>query len=110
MPVGRGGEKRVGSEAAAGVNGGTAVTGDEGEAGGKLKTCMEGRRMGRGAGAQGREGRRPVEREDGEARGWRQDRDGGGDEWEVRWWTDWTEMRLFGESASKCDEEGGRRM
>ena len=64
MPVGRGGEKRVGSEAAAGVNGGTAVTGDEGEAGGKLKTCMEGRRMGRGAGAQGREGRRPVEWED----------------------------------------------
>jgi hypothetical protein len=68
MPVGRGGEKRVGSEAAAGVNGGTAVTGDEGEAGGKLKTCMEGRRMGRGAGAQGREGWR-------EARGGRQDGD-----------------------------------
>jgi hypothetical protein len=75
MPVGRGGEKRVGSEAAAGVNGGTAVKGDEGEAGGKLKTCMEGRRMGRGAGAQGREGWRPVEREDGEARGGRQDGD-----------------------------------
>ena len=43
MPVGRGGEERVGSEAAAGVNGGTVVTGGEGEAGGKLKTCMEGR-------------------------------------------------------------------
>ena len=41
MPVGRGGEKRVGSEAAAGVNGGTVVTGDEGESGGKLKTCMD---------------------------------------------------------------------
>ena len=58
----------MGTEAAAGVNGGTVVTGHEGEAGGKLKTFMEGRRMGRGAGAQGREGRRPVEREDGEAR------------------------------------------
>jgi len=51
------------------------VTGHEGEAGGKLKTFMEGLRMGRGAGAQGREGRRPVEREDGEARGGRQDGD-----------------------------------
>jgi hypothetical protein len=75
MPVGRGGEERVGTEAAAGVNSGTVVTGHEGEAGGKLKTFMEGRRMERGTGAQGREGRRLVERADGEARGERQDGD-----------------------------------
>ena len=46
MPVGRGGGERVGTEVAAGVNCGAVMTGHKDEAGGRLKTCIEGQRMG----------------------------------------------------------------
>ena len=44
--MGRDVGERVGTETVAGVNCGAVVTGHEGESGGKLKTCIEVRRMG----------------------------------------------------------------